>query len=120
MDGGLSGWKPRERSRFQQSMEHAATHPRIDGEIERDPDICAGDPVLAGTRFPVHNVISYLELCGWDTRRFLADFPSLTAPQVEAAIRYYRVHADEIDRLIAEMHREHEEALAAQRALADR
>ena len=88
---------------------------RLGAAIECDPAVCGGDPVLRGTRFPVHNLVSYLRLCGGDIDRLLADHPRLTRAQVDAGLTYYHDHAVEIDALIAATHDDYERGIAAKR-----
>jgi uncharacterized protein (DUF433 family) len=62
--------------------------------IVRDPKRCAGDPILAGTRTAVHEVVSYARRFHWDLERVRAEaLPHLSLEQVHAAIAWYREHA---------------------------
>jgi uncharacterized protein (DUF433 family) len=70
--------------------------------IERDPEILSGVPVLAGTRFPVQDVIRQLRFCGGDVNRFQAEYPYISHEQIQAALRYYEEHSGEIEQLLRE------------------
>jgi uncharacterized protein (DUF433 family) len=55
--------------------------------IVRDRGICAGEPVFKGTRVTLRTVVA--SLAGEDSSdEILADFPSLTAEDVQAAIAF--------------------------------
>jgi uncharacterized protein (DUF433 family) len=84
--------------------------------ISSDPEILSGAPILAGTRFPVHDVISHLRHCNGDVDRFIGDFPYITREQIDAAQRYYIEHPGDIERLLRERREYAERALAAQRS----
>lgn len=61
--------------------------------IVSTPGTCSGQPRVAGTRITV----ATLDACrrdGWDLMQTLAQYPSLTAAQVEAAWAYAERHAD--------------------------
>lgn len=57
------------------------------------PDILVGKPVIKGTRIPVTLILNLLAH-GYDTERIVADYPILTAEDVEAAVRYAQIHPD--------------------------
>ena len=60
--------------------------------IVSTPGTCSGQPRVAGTRITV----ATLDACrrdGWDLAQTLAQYPSLTAEQVEAAWAYAERHA---------------------------
>ncbi len=73
--------------------------------IESTPDICGGDPRIAGTRIPVWTLEHYRRL-GLTESQILAAFPTLRATNLVNAWAYVVDHAYEIDRQI----RENEEA----------
>ena len=58
-----------------------------DDRIVRDPAICAGQPVIRGTRVLVRVVLGYLAH-GETTETILRDFPSLTFDDVRAVIAF--------------------------------
>ncbi len=62
--------------------------------IVRDPAVCAGQPVIRGTRVLVRVVLGYLAH-GETTEAILRDFPSLTADDVRAVIAFAAAAAGE-------------------------
>lgn len=62
--------------------------------IVRDPAVCAGQPVIRGTRVLVRVVLGYLAH-GEPTETILRDFPSLTADDVRAVIAFAAAAAGE-------------------------
>jgi uncharacterized protein (DUF433 family) len=73
--------------------------------IIRDPRICGGDPVVAGTRVPVHSVVIQWRYYH-DVDRLIQAFPRLDAAAIKTALAFYEANRAEIDRLIEE----HEQA----------
>jgi len=69
--------------------------------IVRNPRILFGEPIIEGTRIPVRSVVLYHYGYG-NVEGVLQALPTLTAPDVETALRYYREHREEINRHIAE------------------
>ena len=62
--------------------------------IVRDKAICGGDPVFRGTRVTLRTVLA--SLAGGDSiKEILADFPSLAAEDVQAAIAFAAASAEE-------------------------
>jgi len=62
--------------------------------IVRDKGICGGEPVFKGTRVTLRTVLA--SLAGGDTvEEILADFPSLKAEDVQAAIAFAAASAEE-------------------------
>jgi uncharacterized protein (DUF433 family) len=57
--------------------------------VHSDPEILGGEPVFAGTRVAVRNLIDYLEH-GSSLDEFLADFPSVTRDQAIAVLEMAR------------------------------
>jgi uncharacterized protein (DUF433 family) len=55
--------------------------------IVRDPALCAGQPVVRGTRVLVRVVLGYLAK-GETTETILAEFPSLAVEDVRAVIAF--------------------------------
>jgi uncharacterized protein (DUF433 family) len=88
--------------------------------IEMNPLVCAGQPVIAGTRFPVHNIIQYYRVYDGDVNQILDDFPHLSLEQVSAALSYYDRHRDAIDAIVLRNREAYERGLAARRARSDR
>lgn len=62
--------------------------------IERDPQICNGEPVLKGTRVTLRTVLASLAE-GDSVEDILADFPSLSEADVRAAIAFAAASAEE-------------------------
>jgi uncharacterized protein (DUF433 family) len=62
--------------------------------IVRDPNICGGEPVLKGTRVTLRTVLASLA-AGDTVEEILADFPSLKAADVQAAIAFAAASAEE-------------------------
>jgi len=55
--------------------------------IVRDPKICGGEPVFKGTRVTLRTVLAS-RAAGDTVEEILADFPSLKAEDVKAAIAF--------------------------------
>jgi uncharacterized protein (DUF433 family) len=62
--------------------------------IVRDPQICGGEPVFKGTRVTLRTVLASLA-AGDTAEEILADFPSLTSEDVQAAIAFAAASAEE-------------------------
>lgn len=62
--------------------------------IVRDPAICAGQPIIRGTRVLVRVVLGYLAH-GETTERILSEFPSLAEEDVRAVIAFAAASAGE-------------------------
>lgn len=62
--------------------------------IIRDKGICGGEPVFKGTRVTLRTVLASLA-DGDSVEDILADFPSLKAEDVEAAIVFAAASAEE-------------------------
>jgi uncharacterized protein (DUF433 family)/DNA-binding transcriptional MerR regulator len=54
------------------------------GQIVANPDVLGGKPIFAGTRIAVDTIQSYLD-AGYDEAAILAEYPSLTPADIEAA-----------------------------------
>jgi len=67
---------------------------RLNGRIVRERAICNGEPVFKGTRVTLRTVLA--SLADGDTaEKILADFPSLMADDVQAAIAFAAASAEE-------------------------
>ena len=55
--------------------------------IVSDLHVCGGEPVLKGTRIPVHVVLSHLA-AGEDAEQILKNFPRLTREDIQACLEY--------------------------------
>jgi uncharacterized protein (DUF433 family) len=62
--------------------------------IIRDPSICGGEPVFAGTRAPLRTVLASLAE-GDSAQDILSDFPSLKPEDIQAAIAFAAASAEE-------------------------
>jgi uncharacterized protein (DUF433 family) len=62
--------------------------------IIRDPQVCGGEPVFRGTRVTLRTVLASLA-AGDSVNEILADFPSLKAEDVQAAIAFAAASAGE-------------------------
>jgi uncharacterized protein (DUF433 family) len=62
--------------------------------IVRDPQVCGGDPVFKGTRVMLRTILASLA-AGDSAEEILADFPSLRAEDVQAAITFAAASAEE-------------------------
>ena len=60
----------------------------------RDPRVCGGEPVFRGTRVTLRTVLASLA-AGDGAEEILADFPSLRAEDVQAAIAFAAASAEE-------------------------
>ncbi|MFZ3210091.1 MAG: DUF433 domain-containing protein [Terriglobales bacterium] len=58
-----------------------------DERIVRDPGVCGGEPVFKGTRVTLRTVLASLA-AGDGAEAILADFPSLKAEDIQAAIAF--------------------------------
>jgi uncharacterized protein (DUF433 family) len=69
-------------------------------EIVRDPETCGGSPRIAGTRMPVHDLVSYAQLYDGDLTKVQADFPYLTLETLQAVMAWYAENREEIDGIL--------------------
>jgi len=53
--------------------------------IVKSPDILSGNPVFAGTRVPIKNLLDYVR-AGESVAEFLDDFPSVSREQVDSVL----------------------------------
>jgi len=76
--------------------------------IVRDPERCAGDPILEGTRTTVHDVVSYARAFNGDLERVRDEALShLSMKQVRAAMAYYEEHTEEIEEILRQRREEY-------------
>lgn len=76
-------------------MGGATDHSEIySSRIVRDKEICGGEPVFKGTRVTLRTVLASLA-AGDSAEEILADFPSLKANDVQAAIAFAAASAEE-------------------------
>jgi uncharacterized protein (DUF433 family) len=83
--------------------------------IVRDPRRCGGDPILAGTRTAVHDVVSYNQIYGGDLSQVPEALPHLSLDQIHAALAWYSEHRQEINGILKRRREDYERGLAAQR-----
>jgi uncharacterized protein (DUF433 family) len=74
---------------------------RLGSGIESTPEVCGGDPRIAGTRIPVWSLEQYRRL-GLTEAQILASFPGLRAADLVNAWAYVAEHPAEIDDQIRE------------------
>ena len=67
---------------------------RLARRIERDPQICGGQPVFKGTRVPLRTVLASLAE-GDTVEEILEAFPTLSADDVRATIAFAAASAQE-------------------------
>jgi len=60
-------------------------------------DIGAGQPIIAGTRTKVANIVAYYKL-GLSPEELAREFPHLSLSQIHDALSFYYEHKQEIDR----------------------
>jgi uncharacterized protein (DUF433 family) len=62
--------------------------------IVRDQNVCGGEPVFRGTRVTLRTVLASLA-AGDSAEEILADFPTLRAEDIRAAIAFAAASAEE-------------------------
>lgn len=62
--------------------------------ITTDPQICGGKPCIRGLRFPASRLLGLLA-AGETTESILASYPYLEAADIDAALTYAALLADE-------------------------
>ncbi len=67
---------------------------KYEDRITRNAGICGGDPVFVGTRVTLRTVLASLA-AGDSAAEILADFPSLKAEDIQAAIAFAAASAEE-------------------------
>ena len=55
--------------------------------IEVNPKILGGKPVIKGTRIPIYLILELLS-AGYDFKRIIEAYPSLTEKDIKAAVNY--------------------------------
>jgi uncharacterized protein (DUF433 family) len=55
--------------------------------VEANPKILGGKPVIKGTRIPVYLILELLS-AGYDFKRIIEAYPTLTADDIKAAVNY--------------------------------
>ncbi len=72
--------------------------------IVKTPGVLGGRARIAGTRIAVSHVVAMVKE-GLTVDEILQEYPHLTREQVEAALRYYEEHREEIDAELEEEER---------------
>jgi len=70
--------------------------------ITMDPSICHGKPVVRGLRYPVETVLEWLA-GGMTVRDILADYPDLTAEDIQACLGF-AVRLTQVKHMAAALH----------------
>jgi uncharacterized protein (DUF433 family) len=74
------------------AMPSKTSHPHV----VKDPGVCGGRAVIAGTRVPVWSIVGYYRM-GMDVDEILRALPHLTAAQVHDALSYFHDDPQEIE-----------------------
>ena len=81
--------------------------------VIRDPERCAGDPILAGTRTAVHDVVAYARIYNGDLGEVHAEIPHLSMEQIRTALAWYGEHTAEIDEILRQVREDYAQGLAS-------
>ena len=73
------------------SLDREIALQRAERSVVEDPEVRGGEPVVRGTRVPVHLLVE-LAKQGASREELLEDFPSVSAEALEAALLYARLH----------------------------
>jgi uncharacterized protein (DUF433 family) len=68
-------------------MEKGKMVMELSHRIVSDPEICSGEPCVAGTRIPVWVILSHLA-SGEDIETILRNFPRLSREDILACLEY--------------------------------
>jgi len=68
-------------------MEKRQMSAELSRRVVSDPNICSGEPCVAGTRIPVWVVLSHLA-AGEDIETILRNFPRLSREDILACLEY--------------------------------
>jgi len=71
----------------------------LDQHIETTPEICGGKPRVAGRRITVQQIVTWHERMGKSGDEIASEY-DLEMSDVYAALAYYFVHREEIDKAI--------------------
>jgi uncharacterized protein (DUF433 family) len=75
--------------------------PVIAEHIEMTPEICGGEPHIAGHEVKVRDVVIWHEKMGLSPREIVSRYPMLSLSDVHAALAYYYDRQAEIEQQIA-------------------
>jgi uncharacterized protein (DUF433 family) len=64
--------------------------------IERNPEICGGEPIINGRRISVRLIVGFVKV-GKSVDEIVAMYPHLTHAQIHDALSYYYDHREEIE-----------------------
>jgi uncharacterized protein (DUF433 family) len=81
--------------------------------VVRDPKRCAGDPILAGTRTAIHDVVAAARIHGGDLDQVQAELPHLSMEQIRTALVWYGEHTAEIDEILRQVREDYAQGLAS-------
>jgi uncharacterized protein (DUF433 family) len=70
--------------------------------VELRPGVCGGQPVIAGTRFPIRSVVIQVLRQGLTPEELVHEFPHLSLAQVYDALSFYYDDREAIDADIAQ------------------
>jgi uncharacterized protein (DUF433 family) len=65
--------------------------------IVKNPEICAGSPIIEGTRTRVIDVAIEYEMLGRSPDEIISSHPHLNLPQIHDALSFYYENRDELD-----------------------
>ncbi|HUG89530.1 MAG TPA: DUF433 domain-containing protein [Planctomycetaceae bacterium] len=91
--------RPMRRKAERASTPPAAGRPK-GSLIRSNPDVCGGNPCIAGTRIPVWVLVRYREM-GFSDSQLAEIYPHLEHIDLKEIWRYADLHEDEIQRQIA-------------------
>ena len=60
---------------------------KLGERVEVNPKILGGKPVIEGTRIPVYLILELLS-AGYDFKRIIQAYPTLTEEDIKAAVNY--------------------------------
>ena len=86
---------------MQRSRRDAEVMPQTYAYITREVGVRGGNPIIAGTRVGVHDVIGLLQNGETVDSVVAESLPNLTKAQVYECLAYYEDHRGEIDLLVA-------------------
>jgi uncharacterized protein (DUF433 family) len=93
-----------------ESAQTASVLPVIGEYIGVKPGYCGGKPHILGHRVKVQHIVVWHQRMGMTPEEIVATYPSLSLPQLFAALAYYHSHRADIDadieadeRFVAEM-----------------
>ena len=86
---------------MQTSRGDAEMMPQTYAYITREVGVRGGNPIVAGTRVGVHDVIGLLQNGETVDSVVAESFPNLTKAQIYECLAYYEDHRGEIDLLVA-------------------